>query len=470
MAVTVRPWLPTRVPPGARSGGVSSVERLSSGKRVNRAADDAAGLGVATNLETAARSTRMALRNARGALDVIEIAESGTREIEDQLQRLRTLAVQAASETLDADERAYIAEEAATIIGSVDATARSTTWGSEFLLLGSGIDVAFVMNTSLSMSPEIGALLAAVSTFEADLSAAGLDVQFALSEINASVDPLDGSRRVADFGEDVQAALSSLGTRFGLQDAYAALLEAAGVEAIPGAVDPDALGFRPGARERHIILFSDDPRDLDFLSSPDTAADVGQRLADAGFIVHAIIDTAQAALYQPIVDATGGTLSNAGNVGQFIGSALQAIGDDVVTRIGPDEPMSAQVGIGSAADDRISLALPVNLSVAGLGIRGVDLTTPEDARAALDTLDTALDRVNAARAELGAAANRVSSAAAHAEAQEEALRSAESTILDADFAEESAEATAAALLRDAGLAALGQARRLQASTVTALLG
>lgn len=469
MAVTVRPWLSTRAAPGARAGAVDRLGRLSSGKRVQRAADDAAGLGVATNLETAARSTRMALRNARTALDVIEIAESGTREIEDQLQRLRALAVQAASDTLDDDERAYIAEEAEAIVGSVDAIARGTTWGSEYLLLGSGIDVAFVMNTSLSMSPEISALLAAVSTFEADLSAAGLDVQFALSEINASADPLDGSRRVADFGEDVQAALATLGTQFGLQDAYAALLEAAGVVSLPGAVEPDALGFRPGARERHIILFSDDPRDLDFLSGPDTAADVGQMLADAGFIVHAIIDTAQSALYQPIVDATGGTLANAGNVGQFIGAALQTIGDDIVLRIGPDEPMSAQVGIGSAADDRIALGLPVNLSVAGLGIRGVDLSTAEGARDALDTLDAALDTVNAARAEMGAAANRVASAAAHAEAQEVALQAAESTILDADFAEETAEATASALLRDAGLAALGQARRLQAETVTALL-
>jgi flagellin len=94
-----------------QKGLTSSLSKISSGMRINKAADDAAGLGVSTNLETTIISQRQGMRNANDGLSVIQTAEGATNEVSDMLQRMRELAVQSASETLADDERSYIQDE-----------------------------------------------------------------------------------------------------------------------------------------------------------------------------------------------------------------------------------------------------------------------------------------------------------------------------------------------------------------------
>merc|ERR1712100_709415 len=89
----------------------NTLGRISSGLRVNSAADDAAGLGVATNLETDAKSTNQAMRNANDGISIIQTAESASSEVVDILQRMRELAVQSSSETLADSERSFISDE-----------------------------------------------------------------------------------------------------------------------------------------------------------------------------------------------------------------------------------------------------------------------------------------------------------------------------------------------------------------------
>lgn len=88
-----------------------SLSRISSGLRIGSASDDAAGLGVATTLETAAISTRQAMRNANDGISLIQTAESAGEEVTDILQRMRELAVQSSSETLADSERSFITDE-----------------------------------------------------------------------------------------------------------------------------------------------------------------------------------------------------------------------------------------------------------------------------------------------------------------------------------------------------------------------
>jgi flagellin len=89
----------------------SSLERISSGLRVNRAADDAAGLGVATNLGTKAESLTQAMRNTNDGISIIQTAEGAALEVVNILDRMRELAIQSASETLANGERQYIEDE-----------------------------------------------------------------------------------------------------------------------------------------------------------------------------------------------------------------------------------------------------------------------------------------------------------------------------------------------------------------------
>jgi flagellin len=89
----------------------NSLSKISSGFRINKAADDAAGLGVSTNLNTQVTSTYQAMRNINDGISIIQTAEGASNEVTDILQRMRELAVQSSSDTLANDERSFIQDE-----------------------------------------------------------------------------------------------------------------------------------------------------------------------------------------------------------------------------------------------------------------------------------------------------------------------------------------------------------------------
>ncbi len=114
-----------------------TLERISSGYRINRAADDAAGLGVATALETATISQMQGIRNANDGISIIQTSESATNEVTDILQRMRALAVQSASETLANEERSYISDEFVQLRSEIARIAAVTEFNGVFLNNGS---------------------------------------------------------------------------------------------------------------------------------------------------------------------------------------------------------------------------------------------------------------------------------------------------------------------------------------------
>ena len=133
---------------GRTNKGLSeSLAKISSGMRINKAADDAAGLGVATNLETQVLSTRQAMRNTNDGISIIQTAESATNEVVDILQRMRELAVQSSSETLDDDERGYIQDEYEELAEEVARISNVTQFNG----------VALTNNTNTSLDVQVGA-------------------------------------------------------------------------------------------------------------------------------------------------------------------------------------------------------------------------------------------------------------------------------------------------------------------------
>jgi len=114
-----------------------SFERISTGHRIAKAADDAAGLAVAENLDMAEISLRQAGRNAADGVSVIQTAEGASDTVADLLMRQRELAVQSASETLHSDERAYVASEFDELSGEIDRVAATTKFGAIGLTDGS---------------------------------------------------------------------------------------------------------------------------------------------------------------------------------------------------------------------------------------------------------------------------------------------------------------------------------------------
>jgi flagellin len=114
-----------------------SLERLSTGLRINRAADDAAGLSVSEQLRTQVRGLNMGARNIQDGMSLLNIAEGALIEVESMLQRMRELSIQAANDTLTSVERSYIGIEINQLKSEVDRIVGGTQYNSQKLLNGS---------------------------------------------------------------------------------------------------------------------------------------------------------------------------------------------------------------------------------------------------------------------------------------------------------------------------------------------
>ena len=120
------------------TAGNSQLEKLSSGKRITKASDDAAGLAIATNLEAQTKGLRQASRNANDGVSLIQTAEGGLNETSNILIRLRELTIQAASDTVGDSERGFLDKEYQQLSKEVDRISDSTVFNGTQLLNGQG--------------------------------------------------------------------------------------------------------------------------------------------------------------------------------------------------------------------------------------------------------------------------------------------------------------------------------------------
>ena len=179
-----------------------NFERVSSGLRIARAADDAAGLGVAESLRALHRSSDVAARNINDGISIIGVAEGATNEVANILVRLRELAIQSSSETLEDSERSYITDERDQLISEVDRIASVTEFNGLSLSDGSLADIDVQVGVQNSANDRIaitlGDLSAATLLINAlDLSSAA-NAQTAIDTIDTAIDSVSAIR--SDYG------------------------------------------------------------------------------------------------------------------------------------------------------------------------------------------------------------------------------------------------------------------------------
>jgi flagellin len=182
-----------------------SVERLSSGLRINRASDDAAGLSISEKLRSQIRGLAQATRNAQDGISMIQTGEGAMTEVHAMLQRMRELAVQASNDTLSASDRAAINTEIQALRSEIDSVGNRTQFNGKVLLDGS------VAAANIQVGPN------ASDTMTLSFS----DVRIAALGLTASLDAFNTTQSVAnaqalitavDTGVDgVSAARSALG-------------------------------------------------------------------------------------------------------------------------------------------------------------------------------------------------------------------------------------------------------------------
>jgi len=176
----------------------NKFEKLSSGKRINRAADDAAGLAISEKMRTQILGTMTASRNTQDAISLIQVAEGGLQSIQGMLQRGRELAVQSANGTNDNNvDRAAIQGEFASILAEIDDTANTTQFNDINVLNGTGgpITIQSGPNSGDTVDINIGSMNAGqLFGFEGDEYDAETDVNLATgAAANAAIDTIDNA-------------------------------------------------------------------------------------------------------------------------------------------------------------------------------------------------------------------------------------------------------------------------------------
>lgn len=128
-------------------GVTTAMERLSSGNRINRSADDAAGLSISENMRANIRALKQADRNAQDGVSLTQVAEGSLSQIADILVRLRELSIQASSDTVSDTQRSLIGREYNQMLEEIDRIASATEYNGTKLLLGVGDKIDFQINT-----------------------------------------------------------------------------------------------------------------------------------------------------------------------------------------------------------------------------------------------------------------------------------------------------------------------------------
>ena len=169
-------------------GLATSLGKISSGLRINTAAEDAAGLGVATNLENQVISTRQAMRNTNDGISIIQTAESASNEVTDILQRMRELAVQSSSETLADSERSFISDEFNQLRSEVGRIASVTEFNGISLANGTTTTLSVQVGIQNAASSRIDIALGDITTSGLAINAISLD---SVTNARSAIDSLD---------------------------------------------------------------------------------------------------------------------------------------------------------------------------------------------------------------------------------------------------------------------------------------
>ncbi|HHH31493.1 MAG TPA: flagellin FliC [Polyangiaceae bacterium] len=201
---------------GSTMGLQKSFERLSSGYRINSAADDAAGLAISESLKAQTRSFAVAERNANNGISMVNTAEGGLGEMSDMLIRMRELAVQASNGDLTTNDRANIDVEYQELVSEIDRVSNTTEFNGTELLSGASANIDFQVGIGTTADDKITVSFGGIDTTTLGVAGTGVtgadatNAQAAITALDSALDTV--SSRRASFGaanNRLQVAVSS---------------------------------------------------------------------------------------------------------------------------------------------------------------------------------------------------------------------------------------------------------------------
>lgn len=508
----------------------TAMERLSTGLRINSAADDAAGVAVSSRLTAEIKGLEQGVKNAMSAQALIDTAEGAHAEIENILQRMRELAVQAANDTNSAGDRTNLQAEVNQLVSEIDRIANSSSWAGNKL-----IDAAHTFkfqigprgsDASNTLSVSMNAMTGAALGVAAGNAAVGVNGA-TLVEVGENVLQLGGTPTIGDTyttkvnGVDVTleiAAESGNAFTYKINGAAAAAVAGATGKAVgdvaialKAAIDNKVGSNHPGLTT---IANTDGSVTITQGKVVTGGSDVDGTATATNATVAWALTSANATVTNTTTGATGETWSSGTayeiNITSTTGTEVAAetfslsingtsiIAETAISAVKTAGYTPDALGVANYLADKLSLATNTNgfsLQVGHTGTKvylKVDQTaanlltdesatpgqstsallinTQADATAAIATVDAAITTLNTQRASLGAYSNRLDSTVRNLTNISTNLAAGRSLIQDADFASETTELARTQILQQASTAMLAQANASKQTVLSLLQG
>ena len=449
-----------------QSSQAKSTEKLSSGYKINRAADDAAGLSISEKMRKQIRGLTQASANAEDGISTVQTAEGALNEVQDMLQRMNELAVKASNGTNSENDRTYIQNEIDQLTTEIDRVAETTKFNETYLLKGdkdavkgysysygtdtkAGATFAAGKNSTVTGS-NTGAKITVSAATPADDKAAALqnDLLKALQKSGAKVTIAAGADGTSaanvaitvegyDVASDGKVSKDGVDTGIKLT-ASAGNNNSTGTVALSDTLTLDSKAVTAAAKGAHAAFYDKDGNKIseNALSNYFTSTTEGNN-----------INTTKLK-DKTLYDAFGNTVTP-------VAANIQSAQDQVGSL-----KLSLHVGADATSNNKIELNLDA-MSAKGLGVNGlrVDGATSTNADNAIETIKEAIQKVSTQRSALGAVQNRLEHTINNLDNVVENTTSAESAIRDTDMATEMVKYSNNNILSQAGQAMLAQANQ-----------
>ena len=462
---------------GANQASLStSIQRLSSGLRINSAKDDAAGLAISERFTTQIRGLNQAARNANDGISLAQTAEGAMSGAGNILQRVRELAVQSANASNSAGDRQALQAEVGQLIGELDRIAQTTefngqrlldgTFGTQQFQVGANANQTITtatsnLRTSVYGNNQLQAAggVATLAAFGSNSTTAGsLTINGSLGNTTVTVAANSTAKANAD---KINLGVSTTGVTATARTEVRLNFSAVGAYSLTLQSDnasPQVISFAVSATGT-----------ADGLSSVVSA--VNDQASKTG--VTAALNAAGTSVV--LTNATGNDISvadsavaNAGNVSviKLDSTSADVTGTALLTADTAAETATVvgYITLDSeksfAADVTTSSILAADIGSTLKKVSDIDVTNFTKATDALKTVDSALAFISGERARLGALQSRFETTIANLQVTSENLSASRSRIMDADFAQETANLSRAQILQQAGTAMVAQANQL----------
>ncbi len=423
----------------------NSLAHLSSGLRINKAADDASGLAIANQLKAQANGLGQAIRNANDGINLAQTADGALDEYSKIINTVRTKAIQAASDGQNANSRKAIQSDINKLLEEAQNIATTTSFNGQNLLDGTFTDKAFHIGAYANQTVGISIGNAQTTSIGDYAKTTGGATTAALTDGDLTINSVDVGAATID-AKDQARAINSVSNDTGVT--ATAKTEVAGGAVTGGTIadgDITINGVSIGALTIQ-------------------ANDTNGKLTDA---------------INAISDQTGVTATLAGGKLTLTASA----GDDIT--IGEANSGAAKAGLTAAtthgkltltSDNVISIggtdATKAGLTAGNIAttgsLSGISVGTRTDAESAIMTTDAALRQIDGVRSNIGSVQNQLESTVRNISVTQVNVTSAESSIRDVDFAQESANFSKFNILAQSGSYAMSQANAVQQNVLRLL--